>query len=94
MLSKKPAEEKRKNAKTKQKNSTKILIRNVPFEAKASEVRQLFGYQYLSHDLSVLFLSHDLSVLFLSHDLSVQFYHMICQYCFIARYLALEESFY
>jgi len=36
--------ERHTSKKKSQKNTTKILIRNIPFEAKVSEVKQLFRY--------------------------------------------------
>ena len=34
----------RKSASTKKQTSSKILVRNVPFEASKKEIKELFGY--------------------------------------------------
>ena len=34
----------RKAASTKKQTSSKILVRNVPFEASKKEIKELFGY--------------------------------------------------
>ena len=73
--------QKLKSGNMKQKNSTKILVRNVPFETKLSEIQQLFWYSLL---MLFLFYIVGYFAFFRSYNI-ILLWKFVCFLCHIVK---------